>query len=102
MSSRLLVQLTEAEHQASLDRRLEPIEALLAQLCAAADIALLDRAGLAKALSCSTKTLDRLRSESGFPELQLLDSPRFELPAVLAWLRARSAAPGLKLVGGGK
>jgi hypothetical protein len=100
--SRLLVQLAEADLDAKLDRRLEPIEALLAELFAAASVAVLDRAGLAKALSCSVKTLDRLRAEPGFPELQLLDSPRFELPAVLAWLRARSAAPGLKLVEGNK
>ena len=100
--SRLIVQLTEAEHAAHLDRRLEPIEALLAQLCTATSTALLDRSGLARALSCSVKTLDRLRAEAGFPELMVLGSPRFELAAVLAYLRARSGSPGLKLAGGGK
>jgi hypothetical protein len=100
--ARLIVQLTEAEHAAHLDRRLEPIEALLAQLCHASATALLDRSGLARALSCSVKTLDRLRAQPGFPELMVLDSPRFELAAVLTYLRARTASSGLKLVGGGK
>jgi hypothetical protein len=102
MAPRLLVQLTEVEHAAALDQRLEPIEALIAQLCAAQSVALKDRAGLAQALSCSVKTLDRLREEPGFPELMLLDSPRFELAEVLRWLRARNAAPGLRAVDGGK
>lgn len=99
---RLIVQLTEAEYAAQLDRRLEPIEALLAQLCAATATAVLDRRGLARALSCSVKTLDRLRAQPGFPELPVLDSPRFELAAVLTYLRARSGSSGLKLVGGRK
>lgn len=64
--------------------------------------ALLDRAGLARALSTSPATIDRLRAEPSFPEQRLLDAPRFVLADVLAWVRARSAGPGLRLVGGGE
>ncbi|MBI3202638.1 MAG: hypothetical protein HYZ29_13955 [Myxococcales bacterium] len=63
--------------------------------------ALLDRAGLARALSTSPATIDRLRSEPSFPELRLVDSPRFVLEDVLAWVRARSG-PGLRIVDGGR
>jgi len=50
--------------------------------------ALLDRAGLARALGVGTTTVDRLRRD-GCPVVWLGDSPRFELAACLAWLRAR-------------
>lgn len=62
--------------------------------------ALLDRAGLARALSTSPATIDRLRSEPSFPEVRLIDAPRFVLADVLAWIRSRSDGPGLRLVGG--
>jgi hypothetical protein len=55
--------------------------------------ALLDRTGLAKALQCSLPSIDRLRRE-GLPQLTIGDAPRFEIDAVLAWLRARSAGGG--------
>lgn len=67
--------------------------------------ALLDRAELAKKLNISPASLDRLRGELAFPELKIGDSPRFELEAVLRWLRARAAAgdgTGLRVVGGGR
>jgi phage terminase Nu1 subunit (DNA packaging protein) len=50
---------------------------------------LLDRQGLGQALGCSLATVDRLRREVGFPELRVGDGARFELDAVLAWLRNR-------------
>lgn len=50
--------------------------------------ALLDRRGLAHALAVGVDTIDRLRRE-GCPELTVGDAPRFELEAVLAWLRGR-------------
>jgi hypothetical protein len=54
---------------------------------------LLDRTQLAKALGCSLPTVDRLRRQ-GAPQFLLGDAPRFELDAVLAWLRTRSAGGG--------
>lgn len=53
-----------------------------------AEPALLDRRGLAQALAVGVDTLDKLRQE-GLPELRVGDSPRFELEAVLGWLRGR-------------
>jgi hypothetical protein len=50
---------------------------------------LLDRRGLAAELGCGVDTLDKLRRE-GLPTLMLGDSPRFELAAVLEWLRERN------------
>jgi len=49
--------------------------------------ALLDRRGLAHALGCGVDTIDRLRRE-GCPELTLGDAPRFEVKAVIDWLRS--------------
>jgi hypothetical protein len=96
---RRLIDLTEADLEVLIERRLT---AALAELQPAEVPALLDRQGLARALSCSTKTLDRLRGEPNFPEQALYDAPRFELPLVLEWLRARATSPkGLKLVKGG-
>ncbi len=50
---------------------------------------LLDRNGLARALGVSTSTVDRL-VRTGLPCLLVCEARRFELPAVLEWLRARS------------
>lgn len=50
--------------------------------------AVLDRRGLAASLGVGLDTVDRLRRE-GCPELTVGDAPRFELPAVLGWLRGR-------------
>jgi excisionase family DNA binding protein len=43
---------------------------------------------LAEHLKCSTKTIERLRVQ-GLPHFKVGDSPRFELAAVLAWLKER-------------
>jgi hypothetical protein len=50
---------------------------------------LLDRAGCAKLIGISIPTLNRLRKEPGFPELEVYEAPRFERDAVLSWMRAR-------------
>ncbi len=59
---------------------------------------LLDRKGLAEALSVSPAAVDRLRAEPSFPELRIGDAPRFELDRVLEWLRSRSEVPALRIV----
>ena len=66
-----------------------------------APVTLLDRAGLARALVVSPQTVDRLRGRPAFPELRVGDAPRFELAAVVRWLRA-DGREGLALVVGGK
>lgn len=48
---------------------------------------LLDRAGLAKALSCSASQVDALRKR-GLPTRTVGKAPRFDLPEVLGWLKA--------------
>jgi hypothetical protein len=52
--------------------------------------ALLDRRGIAMALNCGLDTIDKLRAE-GMPSLRVGDAPRFELEAVLRWLRERGS-----------
>jgi hypothetical protein len=47
---------------------------------------LLDRVALAKALTVSTTTIDRLRTQ-GLPTVWIIEAPRFDLNAVIAWLR---------------
>jgi hypothetical protein len=84
-----LVVITVAELRALV---VEAVADALAEAGPVADrAALLDRAGLARALGVSLATIDRLRGE-GMPELRLGDVPRFELDRVLAWLRERSAS----------
>jgi hypothetical protein len=100
--ARMLVQLSAADLEALIERRLA---AAIAELATdpAAPPALVDRKGLAKALSTSVKTVDRLRAEPGFPEpIMLFDAPRFCVADVVAFIRARCAGPGLRVVGGGK
>lgn len=50
---------------------------------------LLDREALARALSVSLPTIDRLR-RAGMPTTWVVQAPRFELSAVLEWLRDRN------------
>jgi len=50
--------------------------------------ALLDRERLARALSVSLPTVDRLR-RLGLPTLMIVQAPRFELAAVIEWLAKR-------------
>lgn len=67
--------------------------------------ALLSRAALADALGISLPTVDRMRREQGFPKVRVGDVHKFELAAVLAWLRRRGDAggdePALRVVKGG-
>jgi hypothetical protein len=51
---------------------------------------LLTRERCARALGISTRSLDTLRGQ-GLPVVWVLDSPRFELGEVVAWLRDRGA-----------
>lgn len=55
----------------------------------------LDRKGLASALGCCVDVIDKLRRE-GMPMIYVAESPRFELAAVLDWLRTR--APTTRVV----
>lgn len=50
--------------------------------------ALIDQSGLARELGVSTRTVFAMRQQ-GLPVVMVCDSPRFELPEVLAWLRSR-------------
>jgi hypothetical protein len=52
---------------------------------------LLDRQALARALTVSLPTVDRLRREEGMPTIWVLESPRFDLREVLEWLRKQKA-----------
>ena len=52
---------------------------------------LLDREGLARAISTSTSTVDRLRRE-GLPVILVGDSPRFDTHEVVEWLKNRTRA----------
>jgi hypothetical protein len=52
--------------------------------------ALLTRESLAQALSCSPGHVDNLRKQ-GLPTIWLRDAPRFDLVAVLDWLRTENA-----------
>lgn len=53
--------------------------------------ALLDRDGLAAVLGCSSSLVDKLRRQ-GMPHVRLGDSPRFDVTAVLEWLRGQQKA----------
>lgn len=91
----MAVQLTESDLRALVR---EELAALLVDLNPPAPPpALLDRQALAAQLGICAKTLDRLRGEPNFPELKVGDAPRFELGAVLAWLKSNRT--GLRLVG---
>lgn len=65
-------------------------EALDGTAPATAPPALLDRAGLARACSVSTATVDRWVG-AGCPVVRIGCAPRFELAAILDWLRAGGA-----------
>jgi hypothetical protein len=49
---------------------------------------LVDRAGLARSLSCSVDTIDRLRAE-GCPAVRVGDAWRFDVATVRRWLEQR-------------
>jgi hypothetical protein len=61
--------------------------------------AVYDREGLAQELGVCVRQIDRLRRLPGFPELRVGSAPRFELEAVLSFLRSRRG--GLRVVAGG-
>lgn len=88
MTGRLVVIDADELRQLIVDAVAEALDADRASHVGAP--ALLDRAGLARALHVGTTTLDGLRSESGFPELVVGDSPRFQLASVLSWLASRA------------
>jgi predicted DNA-binding transcriptional regulator AlpA len=51
--------------------------------------ALLDREGLANALGVSLPTVDKLKRKKDFPNIRVMDAPRFDLAEVRAFLRAQ-------------
>lgn len=50
--------------------------------------ALVDRRGLARELSCSLATIDRLTAR-GMPSIKVVDARRYSVTEVLSWLRSR-------------
>ena len=56
---------------------------------------LLDRRGMAKAISVSERTLDNLRQNPGFPVVRVPGTRKilFHPGEVVAWLRKQSEAP---------
>ena len=62
---------------------------------------LVDRRGLARALFVSLSSVDRLARE-GCPCVRVCDSPRFEVAAVIDWLKARAAGGPTHAIQGGK
>lgn len=80
---------TTPAHLALVD--LAALRQLLAEVQPEPPPALLDRPGLARALSCSERHVDALRRR-GLPEVRLsATAVRFELGPVLAWLREHGA-----------
>jgi hypothetical protein len=55
--------------------------------------ALLNTEELAHELRTSPSTIHRLR-KAGLPVIMLIESPRYELSAVLSWLKAREKGAG--------
>lgn len=53
---------------------------------------LLDRVGLARALTCSPGHVDNLRKKPGFPTVWVGEVPRFRLADVLAWLTSTAVS----------
>lgn len=97
--SRRLIDMHEGDlRQLVADAVAEQLDALRAVPAPALD----DIKTMSKALRISTKTLQRLRAEPGFPEHRLGDAPRFDRAEVVAWIKARSGAQGLRIVEGGK
>lgn len=99
--TRALLRQQLAELLAILEGDPELLARVRAALAPEHPPALLDRAGLARELATSPGTVDRLRRE-GLPEVRVGDQPRFELGAVLAWLRRREgrAAQTSRVPGG--
>jgi excisionase family DNA binding protein len=83
--ARLVVTLTLGELRSALQ---DAITEAVAELAPTAGPVLLTGAQLAQTLGVSRATVHRLRV-SGCPSIKLGDTFRFELEAVLAWLRTR-------------
>lgn len=62
---------------------------------------LVDRRGLAQALSVSLSSVDRLIRE-GAPLVRVGDAPRFRVADVVAWLQARAAGGPTHAIEGGR
>lgn len=73
-----------------VERVVEGVVARLEEARAAPPV-LLDRSELARALGISLSQLHKLR-ELGCPTVWIVEAPRFELAAVLDWLRAGNGA----------
>ncbi len=106
-SGRFMIGTTLRAQAAALRAQADTLDALADSAESSADDfeapmvrALLDRQGLARALGVSLGSLDRLRKQAGFPELRLGDSARFELDAVVGWVRGRRDRGGLRVVVG--
>ena len=56
----------------------------------------MNKCQLAKMLGVSERTIDLWRSTEGLPSFQVGHVIRFEVEAVLAWVRARSAKSSAK------
>lgn len=66
----------------------EKMDQAVERIMAAPRARTVSRADLARVIGCSTCTVDTLRRE-GMPEFRLVDSPRFDVEDVLAWLKTR-------------
>jgi excisionase family DNA binding protein len=85
-----IIDLTVGELRALLAKEreatVEQVAAVLGQATR-----LLDREGCAQFLNCSSRQVDRLVKEEGLPCYRVGESPRFEIPELLKWLREREA-----------
>lgn len=90
MSAAMLVQLTTEDLRALVN---DAVADALAERANDNGPALLDQAQLAKAIGVSTRTIFELRKQ-GLPTVWVCESPRFELAAVLDWLKSRPAPKG--------
>lgn len=62
---------------------------------------LVTRDGPAEALAVSVSSIDRLIRE-GCPRVRVGDAPRFSIPDVIAWLKARAAGGPTHAIPGGR
>ena len=91
-SAGALPALTMGAAREMLEPLVEQIADAVAARVQAPPPSLLDRNDLAKALGISTATVDRL-ARAGMPAIRLVDSKRYLLADVLAWLKSRGQEP---------